>query len=210
MDYSLILSFTLASFLLAIMPGPDNILVITESLTKSSKNGIALALGMNSGVLVHTIAAATGISLILQQSDIAYTVIKTMGALYLLYLAYKEFKAEVSVMDLARAKEKDVNHKSLVGLYKNGFIMNVLNPKVSLFFIALLPQFLTQEGYSTMVQMCLLGLIFMIIGAFTFSSLAILAGSLKKYIQSHRFWNIMKWSKITVLILISCSLFLLK
>ena len=208
MDYSLLLSFITASFLLAIMPGPDNILVMTESLTKNAKNGIALALGMNSGILIHTLAAATGISLILQQSTMAYTIIKIMGAIYLLYLAYKEYHAETVPLDLARAKI-DTASTSYIELFKNGFIMNVLNPKVSLFFIALLPQFLSKDGWSTMIQMCILGAIFMLIGAITFSSLAILAGSLKKYVQSFRFWKIMKWSKIAVLVVISSSLFLI-
>ena len=208
MDYSLLLSFITASFLLAIMPGPDNILVMTESLTKNAKNGIALALGMNSGILIHTLAAATGISLILQQSTMAYTIIKVMGAIYLLYLAYKEYHSETIPLDLARAKI-DTASTSYIELFKNGFIMNVLNPKVSLFFIALLPQFLSKDGWSTMIQMCILGAIFMIIGAITFSSLAILAGSLKKYVQSSRFWKIMKWSKIAVLVVISSSLFLI-
>jgi len=208
MDYSLLLSFITASFLLAIMPGPDNILVMTESLTKNSKNGIALALGMNSGVLIHTLAAATGISIILQQSAIAYTIIKLMGATYLLYLAYKEYHAETVPLDLARAKINTTSN-SYVELYKNGFIMNVLNPKVSLFFIALLPQFISKEGYSTMIQMCILGVIFMLIGAMVFSGIALLAGKLKKYISSQRFWDVMRWSKIVVLTLISTSLFLL-
>lgn len=207
MDYSLLLSFITASFLLAIMPGPDNILVMTESLTKNSKNGIALALGMNSGILIHTLAAATGISIILQQSITAYTIIKVLGATYLLYLAYKEYHAETISLDLARAKVTTPS-TSYAELFKNGFIMNVLNPKVSLFFIALLPQFITKEGYSSMIQMCILGVIFMLIGALVFSGIALLAGRLKNYISSKRFWDVMKWSKIAVLILISTSLFL--
>jgi threonine/homoserine/homoserine lactone efflux protein len=214
-----------ASFLLAIMPGPDNILVMTESLTKSAKNGVALALGMNSGVLIHTIAAATGISLILQQSELAFTIVKILGALYLLYLAYAAFVEDSDVgrnvedidvvdvvdvvvkneeVDLAVAENRSTD--SIARLFKQGFVMNVLNPKVSLFFIALLPQFLTDDGYVTMYQMIILGAIFMIIGAIVFSAIALLAGHLKGYIQDVSFWNKMKWLKIGVLLLIASSL----
>jgi threonine/homoserine/homoserine lactone efflux protein len=211
-----------ASFLLAIMPGPDNILVMTESLTKSAKNGVALALGMNSGVLIHTIAAATGISLILQQSELAFTIVKILGALYLLYLAYAAFVEDsdvgrnvedIDVVDVVDENEEvDLTvaenrpSENIARLFKQGFVMNVLNPKVSLFFIALLPQFLTDDGYVTMYQMIILGAIFMIIGAIVFSAIALLAGHLKGYIQDVSFWNKMKWLKIGVLLLIASSL----
>lgn len=197
-----------AAFLLALMPGPDNLLVMTESLTKSYKNGIALALGMNSGILIHTLAAATGVSLILQNSELAFTIVKLLGASYLLYLAWQAWKEEKQSLDLATAKSTPSSN-NLPTLFRQGFIMNVLNPKVSLFFIALLPQFITSNGYHPMYQMIVLGAIFMIIGAMVFSTIALLAGKLKPYIQSKGFWAVMKWSKIVVLILIALSLFLL-
>ena len=88
MQIELILSFLLASVLLTFMPGPDNIFVLTESITKGQKNGIAISIGLCSGVLIHTLAAATGLSIVIQKSALAFSIIKYLGAAYLFYLAY--------------------------------------------------------------------------------------------------------------------------
>lgn len=204
MELESILSFTLASVLLSWMPGPDNLFVLTESLTKGHKNGIAIAVGLCLGVLVHTLAAVTGLALIIQQSQFIFATIKYLGAAYLFYLAYFTFKENSSNLHL----EIRLNKKPfrLLPLIRQGFFMNLLNPKVSLFFIAFLPHFINPDGLNIMLQMVVLGLIFMLQALFIFSAIAVLSGKLTKYINNLRFWKIAKWSKILVLSFLGLAL----
>lgn len=195
MDAQLFLSFALASFLMALMPGPDNILVVTESIAKGIKNGVLLALGMNLGVIVHTTLAATGLTIILQQSALAFLIIQYVGAAYLLYLAYKTIREKVTIH-----VSKKIDLKGNFQVVKTGFLMNVLNPKVSLFFIAFLPQFVRAEEGRVAVQMLLLGSLFMIIGFLTFGGFALLAAQLRKPLNNLKFMNAVKWGKVIVLV----------
>ena len=190
------------------MPGPDNIFVLTESLTKGHKNGIAISVGLSLGVLVHTLAAATGLSLIIQNSMFAFSVVKYLGAAYLFYLAFGATKETQSALNLTATKIKE--EFKLFPLIRKGFLMNVLNPKVSLFFIAFLPQFVSQNGFHITLQMIILGLIFMAQAIVVFSLIAILSGSLSRYINSPKFWKVTKWSKVFVLATLGLSLLLAK
>lgn len=197
METSLILSFLVASILLTIMPGPDNIFVLTESLTRGRKNGIMISIGLSLGVLIHTMAAATGLSIIIQKSAIAFSVIKYIGALYLFYLAFKSIKEKKE--NVNTSDNKAVKPQSSLLLIRKGFLMNVLNPKVALFFIAFLPQFISQTGINLTYQMLVLGIIFAIQALLLFVVIAYLSGTLTKYVNNDKFWNITKWSKVTVL-----------
>lgn len=188
------------------MPGPDNIFVLTESLTKGQRNGVAISTGLSLGVLVHTLAAATGLSIIIQQSALAFSVIKYLGAAYLFYLAYGAFQEKEPVLNLSQTSGSVKTR--LLPLVRKGFLMNVLNPKVSLFFIAFLPQFVSPGGMSIPLQMIILGLIFMVQALIVFSLIAILSGTLTKYVNDPKFWKITKWSKIIVLVALGLSLFL--
>lgn len=196
MDLQLILSFIGASILLTLMPGPDILLVITESITNGRKNGVALATGLSSGVLIHTIAAATGLSLIIQNSAFAFQVLKYAGALYLLYLAILTIKdSSMPTIEKGGKEQK----QPFLKLVRQGFIMNVLNPKVSLFFIAFLPQFVKEGSLSFSTQMMILGGIFMVQALIIFSLVAFLAGRLSPYLNSPTFWKTTKWGKASVL-----------
>ena len=197
METSLILSFLVASILLTIMPGPDNIFVLTESLTRGRKNGIMISIGLSLGVLIHTMAAATGLSIIIQKSAIAFSVIKYIGALYLFYLAFKSIKEKKE--NVNTSDNNAVKPQSSLFLIRKGFLMNVLNPKVALFFIAFLPQFISQTGINLTYQMLVLGIIFAIQALLLFVVIAYLSGTLTKYVNNDKFWNITKWSKVTVL-----------
>ena len=195
MDPQQILTFATAAILLALMPGPDNIYVLTESLINGKKQGIAISIGLALGVTIHTLAAALGVSLIVQQSAQAFLIMKIIGAGYLFYLTYQSYKDQ-STSDL------DINSdasKSSLEQIRKGFFMNVLNPKVALFFIALLPQFVTSTGWAPLYQMIGLGIIFMICALLVMSSIAMLAGTLQSYIKNDDFWNGMKWARTGVL-----------
>ena len=204
MDLALILSFITATIVLAIMPGPDNIFVLTESITNGQKNGILISTGLSLGVIVHTTAAATGLSIIIQQSALVFSMIKYAGALYMFYLAYEAYKSKSIIVTIDKNHDK-VETKAFY-LIRKGFLMNVLNPKVSLFFIAFLPQFVSENGYHISIQMMILGVVFMLLTIIVFSLIAILSGRLTKYVNNPRFWMITKWSKISVLSLLGLLL----
>ena len=197
MECGLLISFLGASILLTLMPGPDIIFVLTESLTKGHRNGIAISLGLCSGLLIHTFAAATGLSIIIQKSAIVFSAIKYLGAGYLFYLAL------ISIKDKRPSIEFDFKkadrEKRFLQLMRKGFFMNILNPKVSLFFIAFLPQFISKSGFDATYQMLILGIIFIIQAIFIFITISILSGRLTGLVNSSRFWKITKWSKISVL-----------
>lgn len=208
MNIELLLSFLSASIILTIMPGPDNIFVLTESLTNGRKTGIAISFGLTTGVLVHTLVAATGLSIIVQKSAIAFSVIKYIGAAYLFYLAIMALKDKQSSIDLNTNKLN--NEKSFLQIMRKGFFMNVLNPKVALFFLAFLPQFVNSNGIRIEYQMIILGLIFMMQTILIFCTIAILTGKLAGYLNNPRFWKITKWSKASVLSILGLALILLK
>ncbi|MEM1320628.1 MAG: LysE family translocator [Bacteroidota bacterium] len=196
MDLQLLLSFLGASVLLALMPGPDNIFVLTESITKGHRNGIAIALGLSFGCLVHTTAAATGLSLVLQNSALAFQIVKYLGAAYLFYLAYQALQEKPMEVKIGAKEKVNVPFGKLV---RKGLLMNVLNPKVSLFFIAFLPQFISPGGINITVQLLILGLIFMLQSFVVFGLIALLSGRLSRYLNSSRFWTLTKWGKFIVL-----------
>lgn len=158
MELMTALSFLGVAVLLTLMPGPDNLFVVAQSISQGSKAGIATALGLCSGLIVHITAATLGISTLIYQSALAFAVVKYAGAAYLLYLAWKSFREKASDLTIADDR-RTMDYKSL---YKKGIIMNVLNPKVSLFFLALLPQFVTSSPGSVAIQMLILGTIFLI------------------------------------------------
>lgn len=195
MDITLLLSFIAASVALALMPGPDNILVLTESITRGKVYGIALALGLSSGVMVHTIAAATGLSLLVQASDLAYQLILYAGAAYLFYLGFMALK-EQAISIKNESLDSTENWKKMI---PKGFLMNVLNPKVTLFFVAFLPQFISPEGMNITIQMVILGAIFMIQAFLVFSAIAVMADKLSGYLKSPGFWKATKYIKAFIL-----------
>ncbi len=161
-----------ASVLLTLAPGPDNTFVIAQGLSRGRKAAMITALGMCSGISVHTTAASLGISTLLYSSAVAFRLLKYAGAVYLLYLAYKAVQ-EHSIW----LAQNEGTPPRLLSLFRRGFIMNVLNPKVALFFLAFLPQFIGPDGISAPLQMMILGLIFMVQGVIIFCAIGFLSGS---------------------------------
>lgn len=172
-DLTNLYMFIAASFLLCLAPGPDNIYVLTQGMTKSKKAAIVTTLGLTSGLIIHTSAAAFGISVIFQTSEIAFNIVKYVGAAYLLYIAYQAFKYRNEKLDLSVQNSAS----ELKKLYVKGFIMNILNPKVSIFFLAFLPQFVNTASGNVPMQMITLGGVFMLLTIVVFSSIGI-AGNL--------------------------------
>ena len=173
LELSNLILFIGASFILCLVPGPDNIYVLTQGMTKSKKAAVVTTLGLTTGLVIHTTAAALGISVIFKTSEIAFDIVKYAGACYLLYIAYQAYKYRDEPLDLSVQNSSIELRK----LYIKGFIMNILNPKVSIFFLAFLPQFVSPSSGSVTLQMISLGLIFMVMTIVVFSSVGI-AGNL--------------------------------
>ena len=171
--------FITASTLLALAPGPDNIFVLTQSMSKGAKPGIFVTLGLCTGLIVHTTAVALGVAAIFQTSKIAFDILKYIGAAYLLYLAYLSFKSSTS--HHFRADKKEL---SLTKLYKRGIFMNITNPKVSVFFLAFLPQFTSPQNGNFTLQIFLLGFIFIICALVVFTSISLLAARIGSWFNN--------------------------
>lgn len=167
--------FISAAVLLTLMPGPDILFVITQSITRGRKAGMVFAAGLCTGLIAHVTAVSLGISVLLMSSSLAFTVLKFAGAAYLLYLGVKAFLARYQ-NHFSLAAEATVSGK----LYRKGILMNILNPKVILFFLAFFPQFIDQEIGNPIPQMLFLGLVFMIQAFLIFSLVAILADRLAR------------------------------
>lgn len=198
------MSFVLATMALAISPGPDNIYVLMQSMVNGKKFGLATVAGLISGCLVHTTLVAFGVSAIIKENDTLFFIIKLLGAMYLVYLAYKVYRSD-SRLNL---KTDTVPKKSMLQLFKQGFIMNVLNPKVSIFFLAFFPGFLFSQTMSMVSQFYVLGLLFMIVSSVVFSMIAILAGLISDYTtKNERVGLYLKWLQIIVFIGIAVFIF---
>lgn len=176
-----------------------------QSIVHGKKFGLATVAGLISGCLIHTSLVAFGVSAIIKENDTIFFIIKLFGALYLLFLAYKVFRSE-GRLDLG---SQELPKKSLWQLFKQGFIMNVLNPKVSIFFLAFFPSFLFSDSLSTVIQFYVLGLLFMFVSTLIFSAVAILAGYISEYTKQHSQVGIyFKWLQIVVFVGIAIFIFI--
>lgn len=191
-----ILAFLGATAVLAISPGPDNIYVLTQSIANGRKAGLATTAGLISGCIVHTTLIAFGVSALISASPKIFWVIKIFGAAYLLFLAYKIFKSDASI-----AFGEGAPKKSYGELFKQGVIMNILNPKVTIFFLAFFPAFIWEPEGNTVYQFYVLGILFMLLSFLIFGSFAWLAGSISSYLKKHANAGlILKWLQIIVFV----------
>ena len=172
LSLSVTLTFCAAAILLALAPGPDNIFVLTQSAISGKRGGIFVVLGLCTGIIVHTAAVALGLSALITQSAIAFTIIKMLGAGYLIWLAIGAFRAPVQKLETGQIAI------DAVSLYRRGVIMNVTNPKVAIFFLAFFPQFIDVERGSFFSQTLQLGALFALSTLVVFSAIAVMAGQL--------------------------------
>jgi len=174
-----VLTFFTASLLLGLAPGPDNLFVLTQSTLHGRIAGLVVMLGLCTGLIVHSTAVALGAAVIFQSSVVAFSVLKFCGAGYLLYLAWRTFTAKAGSL----SGEGLSGGPSRWELYRRGIIMNITNPKVSIFFLAFLPQFADPKRGSVAVQIMLLGGLFIVATILVFGGIAIAAGSLRKWLS---------------------------
>lgn len=195
MNLEILVGFIMATLALAISPGPDNIFVLTLSLANGSKKGLAVVAGLMTGCLIHTTLVAFGVSALIREKAELFWIVKILGVAYLLYLTILVFKSDGQIQISNAEQEKKGEWK----LFKKGFFMNVLNPKVTIFFLAFFPGFLFSSQLSTVIQFYVLGLLFIMVSSVVFGSIAIGAGSVSKFLsQTPKVGVVLKWVQIIV------------
>jgi len=157
-DLPQLLLFIAAGWLLNLTPGPDVLYIVSNALRSGARAGIVAALGIVSGCFVHVFAAAIGVSALLAASATAFTVLKWIGAAYLLWMGVRMLFSNAQPLVIqAQGARPDLD---LWQVYRRGFLTNVLNPKVALFFLAFVPQFIAPDTANKALVFLLLGLIF--------------------------------------------------
>ena len=161
-----ILLFFISSLALTMMPGPDILFVINQSL-EDKKSGLLVAFGLCSGLIIHTLVLALGLSAIIEQNDNVIIFLKYFGSAYLFYLAFQEFK-----------KNRAISVRQKENFYLRGVLMNLINPKVLIFFLAYFPNFLFSDTISISYQFIILGAIFILQALIIFSIVSITSNRL--------------------------------
>lgn len=184
MELNTVIYFLTASVLLTLAPGPDNMYLLAKSLASGAKSGVALSGGLASGIVFHTGLVMLGAAALIKASPFAFMALKFVGAGYLLYLAWQAFHEQG---DLELGQNNDT--LAYGALYRRGVLMNILNPKVLLFFLAFLPQFVDTGSEQLALQIALLGAVFALQAFVIFAFIAICAGRVRAFISKTRNLN---------------------
>ena len=168
--------FAVASLGLVAIPGPAVLYIVTRGVVHGRRGALVSVAGVECGNFVAVLGATVGLAAVISSSALAFSVVKYAGAAYLLYLAYLTIRYSGAVR-LGQADERPA-----LALFQRGFFMNVLNPKVALFFLAFLPQFVNPQNGSVPTQMLLLGGLFMLQAVVLFTTLGYFAGSIGGYL----------------------------
>lgn len=179
--FDILLLFIAASAALAIAPGPDNIFVLTQSALLGRRAGIIIILGLCTGLLFHIAAVAFGVAALFRTSAVAFTILKIVGATYLLYLAWQAFRTDDK--QIPTEGGVPVSNRAL---YTRGIVMNLTNPKVAIFFLAFLPQFADPARGIVSIQIILLGIAFLITSLIIFSGIAWAADHIGRWLKRSR------------------------
>ncbi|WP_066372883.1 LysE family translocator [Herbidospora mongoliensis] len=177
-DLSTLAVFSVATLALLLVPGPAVVYIVTRSVAQGRAAGLVSVLGVHTGSLVHIAAAALGISAILAASATAFTIVKYAGAAYLVYLGIRK------LMDRSSAEEAVVTTTPKSRLFGEGFVVNVLNPKTAIFFLAFLPQFADPHAGPLAPQIVLLGMIWIVLGMASDGTYALAASALAGRVKS--------------------------
>ena len=175
-----IIAFVTASVVLSLVPGPDNLFVMSHSALKGWRIGFYITLGLCTGLIGHTILVAIGVSVIFQTSAIAFNGLKIIGACYLIYLAW--LSVQNKELNLGETDKNNTNRS----YYFTGVIMNLTNPKVVLFFLVFLPQFVNTSNDNVTIQIFILGLLFIFSALCVFTSIAYLASFLENFLMKSK------------------------
>jgi threonine/homoserine/homoserine lactone efflux protein len=183
-----LLAFSAAALVLLLIPGPSVLYIVSQSVEHGRRAGLIATLGVHTGTMVHLTAAALGLSAILVSSSLAFTTVKLLGAVYLIYLGLRALLGSDDPAAAPVAREVRLGR-----IYRQGVLVNVTNPKTALFFFAFLPQFLDRSAGRLPLQIALLGLVFTCIGLITDSSWALASGLAAGWIKGNaRFTRIQR------------------
>ncbi|MFO1392341.1 MAG: LysE family translocator [Steroidobacteraceae bacterium] len=175
------LGFLGAAVLLTLAPGPDNLMVLALGASRGRTRGTAFGLGCALGCLSHTLLAAVGVSAVIAASPMAFTVLKVLGGLYLLRLGWQALRSGGSI----RPSQPADATESPLGMFVRGLVANAINPKVVMFFLAFLPQFVVASRGDTAWQIAQLGLVFTAQAAVLFGTLGYFAGAIGQWLTRH-------------------------
>ena len=170
-----------SSIILALIPGTDTIFILGQSISNSKKSGRFSAFGICAGLLVHTFLSAFGLSLILKNSITAFNLVKFMGAMYLIYMGIKNIRSKENLL-VSKGK---IKRENLRKDFFQGMLTNVLNPKVALFFLAFLPQFIDNSNEYGAIPFILLGLTSFVISSIWYVSLSNFASFIAKFLKKN-------------------------
>jgi threonine/homoserine/homoserine lactone efflux protein len=170
--------FAIAALALLVIPGPSVLYVVTRSVEQGRRAGLVSVLGLHTGSLVHIAAAATGLSALLLASATLFDIVKLAGAGYLIFLGITR------LVKRAGPKPRAVERASLRRVYGQGFVVNLLNPKTALFFVAFCPQFVTSGRGPVALQILVLGAVFVFLGLLSDSTYALVSGTLASRLRA--------------------------
>jgi threonine/homoserine/homoserine lactone efflux protein len=174
--------FVSAALVLLLVPGPAVLYLVARSVEQGRVAGLVSILGIHAATLVHVAAAALGLSAILASSALAFSVVKYAGAAYLIWLGLRKIFGRAEALDL----NVTANGRGRARLFRDGFIVNLFNPKTALFFLAFLPQFVEVDRGHVAMQIAVLGLLFTVLGFFTDSCYALAAGTAGNWLKRSR------------------------
>lgn len=176
-------TFLITGVLLNLTPGNDTIFILSKSISQGKKAGIISSFGIATGSIVHTLLAAFGLSLIIAKSILVFSIIKYAGAIYLFYVGYKMLTNKTQLNTSEIKKGELINYWAM---YRDGIFTNILNPKVALFFIAFLPQFIDPTMKETILPFLVLGTTFITTGTIWCLTLAIFASSIFSKLKGNK------------------------
>lgn len=181
--------FALAALALLLTPGPAVLYIVARSVEQGRVAGLVSVCGITTGTLVHVLAAALGLSALLASSALAFAVVKYAGAAYLIYIGVRR------ILDRTKtpAVQRELPRRTLRRLYRDGFVVNLLNPKTALFFLAFLPQFVDPSRGAVAFQVAFLGLLFALMGLTSDGLYALAAGSAGRWIKRHG--HALRWER---------------
>lgn len=189
-DTPLLIAFAIAALAVILSPGPDTLYVLTRSVGEGRLSGIVASLGISAGLCVHIAAAALGLSKLFEYAPVAYDVLRWAGVLYLLYLAWRAFMGNDSLLSVSAGSER----KRLARAFGEAALTNLLNPKIIVFFIAFLPQFANPARGDVALQILLLGGMFILAGFLWLGALALAFGYFGNWLKrSIGFWRWQRW-----------------
>jgi threonine/homoserine/homoserine lactone efflux protein len=179
-DITALAIFVTAAFALLIVPGPAVLYIVGRSIEQGRMAGIVSTLGVGLGSVLHVVFAALGLSALLMQSALAFSIVKYLGAAYLIYLGVRTLLTKTEAKTLTQ-----VERVHLSKIFTQGFIVNLLNPKTALFFFAFLPQFVSPESGSVTTQVIFLGTIFVTMAIISDGSYALVAGTAGQFLSGN-------------------------